>query len=411
MEIQKSINKDVFIFSFAVIIVLILLSFAYVIIQRDILNKQKYEQELKRTKDLLNSIIENIPAMIFLKDARELKFTLFNKAGEKLLGYNRDELIGKSDYDFFPKQEADLFISKDQEVLSAKKLLTVEEEEVQTKYKTKKFLHTKKLGLFNKDGEPEYLLGISEDITAKKKMEAVTSKLNKKLKDSNAELESFSYSVSHDLRAPIRHISGFLEILQTNIASNLDDKNKRYFNLIKESTIEMGRLIDDLLTFSRMGRAALNFSQVDLNIIVETIIINIEPEIRQRNIVWKINKVPMVYADASLIKVALDNLFSNAVKYTSKNTKAIIEFGSIPNNSVENTFYIKDNGVGFDANYIDKLFCVFQRLHTAAEFEGTGIGLATVKKIISKHGGIVWAESKLNEGAAFYFTIPIEYKD
>ena len=411
LDIQKSINKDIFIFSFAIIIVLFLLSFAYIVIQRDLLNKQQYEQELKSTKDLLNSIIENIPAMIFLKDATEFKFTLFNKAGEKLLGYSRDEMIGKSDYDFFPKEEADSFIAKDREVLSAKKLLTVEEEGVQTKYKTKKILHTKKLGLFNKDGEPEYLLGISEDITAKKKMESATLKLNNELKMTNAELESFSYSVSHDLRAPIRHISGFLEILHTNIAESLDDKNKRYFKLIKESTIEMGRLIDDLLTFSRMGRAALNYSQVNLNIIIESIIKNLQPDIIRRKIDWKINPVPKVYADPSLIKVVLDNLFSNAVKYTSKNQNAIIEFGSIESNSLEHIFYLKDNGVGFDANYIDKLFGVFQRLHTADEFEGTGIGLATVKKIISKHGGRVWAESNLNEGATFYFTIPIEFQD
>ncbi len=364
-----------------------------------------YEEELKRTKDLLNSIIENIPAMIFLKDAKDLRFTLFNKAGEKLLGYNRTELIGKNDHDLFPKIEADFFTAKDREVLSSKKLLTIEEEHIQTKDKTKKTLYTKKLGLFDETGKPTYLLGISEDITARKQMEAATLKLNKELKESNRELESFSYSVSHDLRAPIRHISGFLDILKKNLGNNLDEKNKRYFNLIKESAKEMGKLIDDLLTFSKMGRTAINTEDVNLNLIVKNSIKKLEPDIRNKNIDWRLNNLPTEKCDSSLIKVVLDNLISNAVKYSSKKEKAIIDIGFIKENIKGNVIYVKDNGVGFDMKYYDKLFGVFSRLHSNHEFEGTGIGLATVNKIISKHGGQVWAEGKLNEGATFYFTV------
>jgi signal transduction histidine kinase len=223
---------------------------------------------------------------------------------------------------------------------------------------------------------------------------------------SNKELEAFAYSVSHDLRAPLRHIDGFLELLQKKAGTSLDEQGRHYMDAISQAAKKMGLLIDDLLSFSRMGRHAMSFQPVDLGTIVRDVIRDLEPDAAGRTIEWRIGDLPAVSGDAPMLGMVLDNLIANALKFTRPRQQAHIEIGSIPGQTSEAVIFVRDNGVGFDMTYVDKLFCVFQRLHRAEEFEGTGIGLASVRRIIARHGGRTWAEGKPDQGAAFFFSLP-----
>ncbi|MDD5262642.1 MAG: response regulator [Methylacidiphilales bacterium] len=225
------------------------------------------------------------------------------------------------------------------------------------------------------------------------------------LEAANRELEAFSYSVSHDLRTPVRHIEGFVEMLDDTIGPSLSESDKRYLNLIANSAREMNRLIDDLLNFSRMGRSEMRCTQINLQDLLETVIQRLQPEIEGRNIVWKKGPLPLVQADPSLLQQVFSNLLSNAIKYTRPRNPAEIEIGCRIEER-ETVIFVRDNGVGFDMKHADRLFGVFQRLHRKEEFDGTGIGLANVLRIITRHGGRTWAEGKVDEGATFYFTLP-----
>jgi light-regulated signal transduction histidine kinase (bacteriophytochrome) len=222
----------------------------------------------------------------------------------------------------------------------------------------------------------------------------------------NEELEAFSYSVSHDLRAPLRHISGFADLLRQQLGGQLDEKARRYLSVIGESSHHMGVLIDELLAFARVGRAELQRSQVDLAALVQTVIRNLHARVEGRVVEWQIGALPGVQADAGLLRQVWANLIDNALKYTRSRSRAVIEIGSKPQDG-ELLFYVRDNGVGFDPQYAGKLFGVFQRLHQTEEFEGTGIGLANVRRVIQKHGGRTWAEGQVDAGATFYFTLPL----
>ena len=226
------------------------------------------------------------------------------------------------------------------------------------------------------------------------------------LEASNKELEAFAYSTSHDLRTPLRHVAGYTELLQKNAGPVLDEKGRRYVTMILESAKKMGDLIDDLLAFSRIGRAETQNTLVDLGELVREVSSELQPETDGRDIVWNIGALPRLHGDRSMLRVALVNLISNAVKFTRTRPQAKIEIGCTDGKPGEVVVFVRDNGVGFDMKYVGKLFGVFQRLHRAEAFEGTGIGLATVQRIVGRHGGRVWAEGAVNEGATFYFSAP-----
>jgi light-regulated signal transduction histidine kinase (bacteriophytochrome) len=236
--------------------------------------------------------------------------------------------------------------------------------------------------------------------------EAAKQALILELKLANEDLESFSYAVSHDLRNPAGNIISFAELLQRGAAPSMSPKHHEYLKLISDSADQMLHLIDDLLAFSRMGHTELVKTQVDLEQLVRDVVLDFQAQTDGRNIAWKIDPLPPAYADRALLRLALVNLISNAVKFTGARAESQIEIGCIPGESDESVFFVRDNGVGFDDRYADKLFGVFQRLHSQEQFEGTGIGLANVQRIIQRHGGRVWAKGAVDAGATFSFSIP-----
>ena len=235
---------------------------------------------------------------------------------------------------------------------------------------------------------------------------AETNRANIQLLTSAQELEAFAYSVSHDLRAPLRHMDGYLTLLSRKSYSQLDEQGKHYIDCTLSASQRMGRLIDELLQFSRLGRSEIRKTPVSLNEIVEMVRKELEPETRARSIDWKIEQMPLVDADRGMLLQVIENLLGNALKFTRHRPVASIIVGSNPDPDGGLVVFVRDNGAGFDMRYSSKLFQVFQRLHGEDEFEGTGIGLATVKRIVERHGGRVWAEGAVGEGAAFYFSLP-----
>ncbi len=244
---------------------------------------------------------------------------------------------------------------------------------------------------------------------AEKKINELNEELKRHVRQveaANKELEAFSYSVSHDLRAPLRHVTGFVELLNKHDQGALDEKSRHYLRVISEAAQKMGILIDDILAFSRTGRAEVMKTRIDFNLLVPEVIEELKEETEGREVVWEIAPLPVVEGDAAMLRQVWANLISNALKYTRPRPQAKIEIGAISDDPTETLFCIKDNGVGFDMKYVDKLFGLFQRLHDAEEFAGTGVGLANVQRIIHRHGGRVWAEGAVDQGASFRFSLP-----
>lgn len=368
-------------------------------------------QIIKDERDFSNALLDGLPGILYFYDSN-LNFQRWNKNFEKISGYSSEEIAQMSPMDLFSDDEKDLLKDKISTVFSEGYA------DVEAHFLTKNgnrilyFFTGLKINFNNKD----CLIGVGIDISSLKHAEEEIKKLNAELEfkvdlrtaqleASNKELEAFSYSVSHDLRAPLRHINGYVNLLNDRFKDELPEKARHYLETVTNAATQMGMLIDDLLQFSRTGRQEVHQTITDMNVLINEALEKIKPDIENRKINWKIQELPEVFGDYALLKQVWINLIDNAVKYTRNEAFAEISVGCTENQ--ENfVFFVRDNGVGFDMKYAHKLFGVFQRLHAQSEFEGTGIGLANVQRIIHKHNGQVWAEAEPKIGATFFFSLP-----
>ncbi len=382
---------------------------------KELIKEITERQRIAETLQMHEAIIENSDDAIYGKDLQGI-ITSWNKGAERIYGYSSHETIGQPVSMLVPPDMPDDFHTILSKIANGEHIVHYE---TKRRKKDSQIIEVSVSisPIRNQSGKIIGASTIARDITERKRTEESINKLNAQLENNvqqleaaNKELEAFSYSVSHDLRAPLRAIDGFSKVLMESNTNNIDGEAKRYLNIIRGNTQNMGKLIDDLLSFSRIGKQEMHFSQISM----ESMARNTFEELKQQNpgrkIEFTLKKTPDASVDAAMMKIVLSNLLGNAVKYTGKRTDAVILFGgSIKNN--EAVYSVKDNGVGFDMRYVGKLFGVFQRLHSRDEFEGTGVGLALVQRIILRHGGRVWAEGKVDEGAEFYFTLPIKKEE
>ena len=383
---------------------------------RDVTERKRAEEELRRSEERLRMLVDGVKTYaIYLLDAQG-RVATWHPAAERLMGYHEEEILGKPLATFFTPEQVDARVPE--------KVLKQAEAKGQANYEgwrlrkdgSRFWVEGSVTALRDETGRLRGFSKVAHDITAQKQAEEAIQQLNATLEErvsertaqletANQELEAFSYSVSHDLRAPLLHISGYAEMLLSEVGSRLDAKGKEYLHVITEGARQMGALIDALLDFSRTGRAELRRHNVSLAALVEEARRTVRREVESRDIEWIIGKLPEVQGDPIMLKQVILNLLSNALKYTRSRVQAKIEIGATPGEH-ETVVHIRDNGVGFDMQFASKLFGVFQRLHPAREFEGTGIGLANVRRIIQRHGGRVWAEATAGAGATFYFSLP-----
>ncbi len=381
------------------------------LIHRDLTEQRRMAGLLEHERHLLNQLMDNATENIYFKDA-DSRFLRINRNHANKFGLEDPaKAAGKTDADFYSGEHVREARQDEEEVMRTGRPISKEERETWPDGHVTWVL-TVKVPLRDPSGKIIGTFGLSRDITGRKASEQQIEKLNQdlllrsgQLESVNKELEAFSYSVSHDLRAPLRHIDGFVKLLDKSASTSLDERGRRYLEIIADSARRMGALIDDLLVFSRMGRMELHCAKVEPDALIHEVLETLQEEMKGRNIEWKIARLPQIRADLAMLRQVWANLIGNAVKYTRPRDPAIIEIGC-NETDVESVFYVRDNGVGFDMQYAHKLYGVFQRLHRIEEFEGTGIGLANVQRIVLRHHGRVWAEGKINEGATFFFAIP-----
>lgn len=383
---------------------------------RDITERRRVEKALRDSEYRYRQLFENMANGVAVYEAvnngADFIFKDMNLAGQHISRIDKEKIIGKSVLEVFPNIKAiGLF------------------ETIQRVYQTGKpehcpfsYYQDNRIAIWMENEVYKLPTGevvvVYDDVTERKQAEEALKQLTldlenrvrertAQLENVNRELEAFSYSVSHDLRAPLRHLTGFVNLLNKQSSEILDEKHRHYLAVISDSAVDMGNLIDEILAFSRMGRIELLHTNINMDTLLAEALQLLEQDRKGRDITWSISPLPQVNGDPAMLRTVMVNLISNALKFTEKKPKATIEIGAVTDiTAPEVVFYVKDNGAGFDMHYADKLFGLFQRLHRTEEFDGTGVGLANIRRIIERHGGRTWAEGTVNEGATFFFSLP-----
>ncbi len=372
---------------------------------------EEVERQLVSVEHDYKNIFEKNPMPMWIFDLESLRFLTVNHAAIENYGYTQDEFLAMTIQNLRDREESErlqMFMSGQRSALNSAGI----------------WKHRKKDGTIidveivshellweGKKARLVMAADVTERACAQKKILELNQTLEKKVEERtaqleaiNRELETFSYSVSHDLRAPLRGIDGFSQAVMEDYAQLLDEKGKRYLSRIRSATQRMGHLIDDLLSLSKISKSAVHRTQVDASEIAEELVTELREKSPSRTITVKIEQGLQMYADPGLLKIVLQNLLENAWKFTSKTESPVVTIKKVAMNG-QDVLAVSDNGAGFDMQYAHKLFGAFQRLHAATEYEGTGIGLATVQRIIHMHGGKIWAEGSVGQGATFYFSV------
>jgi PAS domain S-box-containing protein len=383
-------------------------------IARDVTARRQAERALAKQTQVLREQTQMLDlANVLIRDLQD-RIILWNHGMEKLYGWSKAEAIGAYSHILmrteFPESLESIRSRLFSEGHWEGELVHYHKDGTRLLVASQWVLHSEQ------GSRPTAILEVNNDITERKHAEEQVRRLNAELElrvqertaeltTANKELEAFTYSVAHDLRAPLRHIDAFSKILYEDFAAGLPQEAQRYLASIRQGSLNMNHLVDDLLNLARVGRQELKRLPTPLHTLVEEVVADLKRELRGRSIEWQIQPLPTVECDPGLMKQVFANLLGNAVKYTRPRPLALIEVGCEKKNG-DSAIFVRDNGVGFSMKYLDKLFGVFQRLHRAEEFEGTGVGLATVERIIRKHGGTIWAEAAVDKGATFYFMLP-----
>lgn len=369
------------------------------------------EEDLQRSQAQLQAVLDQIPSIICIKSTTE-RYLMVNRQFVIKTGLPAEACIGRTTPDILPAPTAAVIQSGFRRALRTQSAISSVEMFPDSENTHKTYLSAH-FPLFNSQGEAYAVCGVYTDITDIKRQEEEIRSLNESLREktlrqeaANAELEAFSYSVSHDLRAPLRHIAGFGKLLAQRNQGKLDDKSMHYLNVIETSVQRMGALIDDLLSFSRASKVDLASRRVNTHDLVKDVRAELVAQHTGPEVTWEIGALPDMYGDPSMLRLVWMNLLSNAVKYSSRSPAPRVTVSHEPQENGSGIFSVRDNGAGFDMRYADKLFGVFQRLHSNQEYEGTGIGLAMVRRILERHGGRIWAEASPGDGACFYFVLP-----
>lgn len=380
----------------------------------DITERKQTEQALERVRDsyqqqlrLFRGITTSTPDHVFVFDPQG-RFVYANRRLRELWGMEQSDVLGKTPLQLgYEQWQHDLHMREIAQVIETKRPIKGEvsfKNPLTGIFGVYEYIFTPVVGT---GGEVESIAGISRDVTERVRHEEERERLIAEMEAANTELEGFTYSVSHDLRAPLRHMNSFSELLKKEAWPVLSEQSRSYLSIVMNASNRMSTMADELLRFSRMGSSALEETLVNINTIVSEIIDNYATDIHVRDIQWRISKLPRLLGDSVMLQLVFSNLIDNALKFTRNCAAAVIEIGCVLDDT-ECLLYIGDNGIGFDMRYYDKLFGLFQRLHTLEKIEGTGVGLANVARIVQRHGGRVWAEGKVDEGAVFYLAFPKE---
>lgn len=427
-ELRASSGTTLTLILVGAVFAIVVTAFAGFLINRELGRREEAEQAVSRLNEILerravdlqiaNRELEGFHVLVDqVRDYAIIQLdtagnvTSWNVGAQRIEGYSAEEILGKHFSQFFTPE--DIASGKpERELREALASVSVEDEGWRVRKDGSRFFASVVItALRDPSGKLRGFSKVTRDITERKQADdslrrqaLELARMNSDLAATNRELEAFTYSVSHDLRAPLRQMHGFSRILVEEFGPQLPEEGQRYLNRVREGAVNMGRLIDDLLEFARIGRKELTLQPSGMAAVVKAVLDDLKNESDGRAVEWRIGDLPFVECDPQLMKQVFANLLSNALKYTRPRQPAVIEV-SCSEKEGARVFFVRDNGVGFSMRHADKLFGVFQRLHRQEDFEGTGIGLATVQRIIHKHGGRVWVEAEIDKGATFYFTL------
>ncbi len=389
-------------------------------LQREIAERKRTEEALAQEQYLLQTLLDNLPDNIYFKDTDSRFIKISRSIIEKFGLSGSAQVVGKTDFDFFAEEYAQTAFEREQGIMRTGQAFIGLEEKETWPDGSETWVTTTKMPLRDKKGQIVGTFGISTDITERKQIEKRLRKLNEELElrvierttqleALNKELKAFAYSVSHDLHAPLRAIDGYTKILEEDYKQFLDEEGKRVCAIICSETKRMGQIIDNLRSFSQISHAEMQVSPINMEAMAYSVFDELTTPENRKRIDFRVASLPSALGDLTLIHQLWMNLLSNAIKFSSKRERAVIEVGC-QQDGQRNIYSVRDNGVGFDMQRAENLFTVFWRLHSKKEFEGAGVGLAIVQRLIHRHGGEVWAKSQIDKGATFYFTVPQKRK-